>query len=145
MKFHYLVRGICLIENRVLLAREIGASNTFLPGGHVEIGEKAEDALVREIQEEFGKYANIKRHVGAIEHQWPEEAPDNHEINLLFEIEISNIDMSMNPASLEPHLEFVWADINSLGSLNLQPAPLQRYISDSFRSSCSFWASTIAP
>lgn len=42
------------MEKKVLLAQAIGEKNTFLPGGHIEFGESAKDALVREIEEELG-------------------------------------------------------------------------------------------
>ena len=35
MKFHYLARGIILENEKVLLAHQKGAENTFLPGGHI--------------------------------------------------------------------------------------------------------------
>jgi hypothetical protein len=36
MKFHYLKPALIISGDYILLAREIGADNTFLPGGHVE-------------------------------------------------------------------------------------------------------------
>ena len=52
--FHHLARGIVLRDGKVLLARAIGHQNTFLPGGHIEFGESAKDALKREVFEELG-------------------------------------------------------------------------------------------
>ena len=66
MKFHYLVRGIIIADGKVLLAHQKGADNTYLPGGHIESGEGAEDALIREIEEEIGKIAIVERFIGAV-------------------------------------------------------------------------------
>lgn len=68
--FHYLARGIAIIDNKVFLAHAKGENNTFLPGGHIEVGEKAEEALIREIKEEIGKEVEVCRFVGAVEHMW---------------------------------------------------------------------------
>jgi 8-oxo-dGTP diphosphatase len=106
MKFHYLARGIVLEKGKVLLAHQKGAENLFFPGGHIEIGEKAELALAREIEEEIEKKVIIKQFVGAVECSWFENDLGNHEINLLFEVQIPDLDTSESPASLESHLEF---------------------------------------
>lgn len=124
MKFHYLARGIILEQGKVLLAHQKGAGNTFLPGGHIEIGEKAELALVREIEEEIGKKAIIKQFVGAVECSWVENDQGNHEIDLLFEVQIPDLDSSAPPTSQESHLEFIWAKPTDLKSYNLLPEPL---------------------
>jgi 8-oxo-dGTP diphosphatase len=124
MKFHYLARGIILENGKVLLAHQKGAENTFLPGGHIKIGEKAELALMREIEEEIGKKAIIKQFIGAVECSWFENDQGNHEINLLFEVQIPNLDSSEPPASQESHLEFFWVKPTELKAHNLLPEPL---------------------
>ena len=124
MKFHYLARGIILENGKVLLAHQKGAENTFLPGGHIKIGEKAELALMREIEEEIGKKAIIKQFIGAVECSWFENDQGNHEINLLFEVQIPNLDSSEPPASQESHLEFFWVKPTELKEHNLLPEPL---------------------
>ena len=51
------VAGVCLREGRVLLARHTygnGKGKLIIPGGYLMIGELAQDALVREFQEETG-------------------------------------------------------------------------------------------
>ncbi len=49
-----LVEGICCRGNKILLVRESYPPKWWnLPGGKVEAGEKAVDAIVREFQEEL--------------------------------------------------------------------------------------------
>jgi 8-oxo-dGTP pyrophosphatase MutT (NUDIX family) len=124
MKFHYIARGIIFENNKVLLVRQKGADNTFLPGGHIEIGEKAELALCREIAEEMGHKAFVKRFIGAVECVWAENNRENHEINLVFEVGVPALDTRVSPPSQETHLEFIWAEPSELRTYNLQPYPL---------------------
>ena len=124
MKFHYLARGIVWAEGRVLLAHQKGAANTFLPGGHIDPGERAEAALVREIEEEIGLTGTIKGFTGALEARWEENGQPHSEINLLFAVSIPNLGADTPPESLEPHLEFLWAAPHELKRYNLLPAPL---------------------
>jgi len=142
LTFHYLVRGVLIADGRVLVAREIGADNTFLPGGHIERGERAEAALVRELQEEIGLEPVVGQFLGAVEHVWPQDVRDNHEINLLFEIEIDRLNSNRPPESLEPHLEFLWVEPSRLADVNLQPFPLIDLFQQRAGTDHPFWASS---
>ena len=68
MQFHYLTRAIIHIKNQLLLARELGANYTFLPGGHIELGESAKSALAREIMEELGIKISVGDHQTTVKH-----------------------------------------------------------------------------
>lgn len=52
--------AVIFVRNRMVLAEirkandTAGAGETWIPGGHVEVGESDEEALIREIDEEFG-------------------------------------------------------------------------------------------
>ena len=61
------VAGVCIREGRVLLARHTygnGKGKLIIPGGYVKIGELAQDALVREFQEETGVTVKPGRFLG---------------------------------------------------------------------------------
>src|SRR5512137_856683 len=124
MKFHYLARGIIFINGKVLLAHQKGADNTFLPGGHIEIGEKAEAALLREIAEEIGENVTVRQFIGAVECVFAESDQENHEIDLIFEVNSPNFDPEKSPLSLESHLEFFWAKPEELIKNKLLPTPM---------------------
>jgi 8-oxo-dGTP pyrophosphatase MutT (NUDIX family) len=42
------------LQGEILVIRERGATTYKLPGGHIELGEKIEDAVIREVLEETG-------------------------------------------------------------------------------------------
>jgi 8-oxo-dGTP pyrophosphatase MutT (NUDIX family) len=143
IKFHYLVRGILFADGKILLAHQTGAGNTFLPGGHIANGEKAEIALTREIEEEIGKKATVKGFVGAVEHGWTENNQYNHEINLVFEIAVPGLDSSKPPQSLEGHLEFIWSEPTNLKRYNLQPYPLIECLINWKSGYNSYWGTSL--
>jgi 8-oxo-dGTP diphosphatase len=124
MKFHYYARGIIYTNGKVLLAHQKGGASTFLPGGHIGMGEKAEEALIREIAEEFGEKAMVNHFIGAVECTYAENDQDHHEINLIFEVDVANLDTSIPPLSKETHLEFIWAKPEELITRNLLPSPM---------------------
>jgi 8-oxo-dGTP diphosphatase len=97
-----IARAIIRREGQLLLARQRTKCWWFLPGGHVEPGERVEVALVREISEEMRTKAKITGFVGVVEHGYREDGVSHHELNLVFEVAITDPD----PVSQEDHLGF---------------------------------------
>lgn len=143
MKFHYIVRALIISEEYVLLAREIGADYTFLPGGHVEQGESAEKALIREIEEEIGYDARLINFLGAVEATWKKDEVLNSELNLIFKVSLSSAKYDKPISSKEPHLEFVWVKRTEAKYYNLLPEPMVNLVNTDLNKINPFWRTRI--
>ncbi len=111
-------------DGSLLVARQLGRTFVFLPGGHVELGEPAERALAREIHEELGADAKVGDFAGAVEHIYTDGTEQHHELNLIFTAEMSGDVIS----SQEPHLEFLWVAAADIAECDLRPKPVRDLI-----------------
>jgi ADP-ribose pyrophosphatase YjhB (NUDIX family) len=77
VKFRHIARAIIVHENKILIARLKGA-HSFLPGGGIDLGEGAQNALKRELYEELGAKCTVKRFIGVVEaHRVDEKGASN--------------------------------------------------------------------
>ena len=60
-RINYRVCAILLDGQRVLAMHDERSPYYYLPGGRVRMGERAEDAVLREVREELGIEAKILR------------------------------------------------------------------------------------
>lgn len=120
-----LVRGVCIQEGCLLVCRSKGAANTYLPGGHLEWGEKAAAGLRREIREELGVRAVVGDFLGAVEHTFIQKGERHCEINLVFRMEIPALSPGREPAACEHWIDFRWIPMKALGRYHLEPHPLR--------------------
>lgn len=60
-KFNYRVCAVILSENKILAMHDERSPYFYLPGGRVAMGETAELAVIREVQEELGITPRIIR------------------------------------------------------------------------------------
>ncbi len=130
-----IVRAVIQRGDEFLLAKQITASNTFLPGGHIESGEYAEEALRRELLEELGVEVTIGKFVGVLEHKFTDRhGRDYEEINLIFVAEIKE----EKPSSKEGHIEFLWSLPGEFKQRILLPSSLPELLAEWERTGIPF-------
>lgn len=61
--------GVVMYKGKVLLLKKFGG-DWVLPKGRVEPGESREDAAIREVREETGAIAVIKKYIGYIKYAY---------------------------------------------------------------------------
>ncbi len=82
------VDGVLIKDNKILLIKrknEPFKGKWALPGGFVEYGERVEEAVLREFEEEVGIKARIKKLLGV--YSDPARDPRGHIISIVFLLE----------------------------------------------------------
>lgn len=130
-----IARAVIRRDGQLLVVRERTTSWSFLPGGHIEPGEQVEAALLRELAEELGTEAEIAGFVGAVEHGYIEDGTTRHEINLVFEVAITDAE----PVSQEDHLEFHWLPLAELAEADVRPGALKNALVSAGDDRTPFW------
>jgi ADP-ribose pyrophosphatase YjhB (NUDIX family) len=130
-----IARAVVARWDSLLVVRDVAKSWSFLPGGHVEPGERVEDALVREISEELGAPARVGGLFGVVEHGYIEDGAAHHELNFVFAVHIDQEDLR----SREDHLAFTWVPRADLPGLDLRPRAVKQALIDAAPDAAPFW------
>ena len=94
-RFNYRVCALMLDGGRILAMHDEHSPYFYLPGGRVRMGERAEDAVLREVREELGIEARIERPLWLSQSFFTEDVDraDYHELCLYFLLDASGTDL----------------------------------------------------
>ena len=121
-----IARGVCVRDGKVLLCRAKGAKTSYLPGGHIEFGEKAVQALVREIKEETGLDSRAGKFLGVNENSFLQNGERHCEINLVYALELDPPGAEV--VSAEDWIEFFWCGLDELDTAAVLPVDIVELI-----------------
>ncbi|MCK9190569.1 MAG: (deoxy)nucleoside triphosphate pyrophosphohydrolase [Sphaerochaetaceae bacterium] len=117
MKTINVVAAVIINDDKIFTAQrpdkgEVAKMWEF-PGGKIEQGELEEEALFREIQEEFDTDLNVGKKIITIQHQYSN-----------FKVIMSGYFCTIREGNLDlkEHLDSKWLCIDNLSSVNWAPA-----------------------
>lgn len=129
-----IARAIITDETRTKMLfcvpRDTETPYFYLPGGHIEFGETAKVALVRELYEETGVDVSEAefQFVGTDERIFTQDNNPHHEINVYFEVRkvfSGNEDIP----SLEEEISFRWLTLADISNFPVLPEGIENFLS----------------
>jgi 8-oxo-dGTP diphosphatase len=130
---HILARAVVLDGDNILLYKTLDMRENFyfLPGGHIEHGESAQNALKREMIEETGCEIIIKRFLGCLENIFENSESckcHNHEYSFIFEVESKSLNMRMPLSNFDKRMELAWMPLSELANIPFKAEALKELI-----------------
>ena len=94
-KFNYRVCAMMIDNGKILAMHDERSPYYYLPGGRVGMGETAEAAVIREVQEELGITPGIARPLWLIQSFFTEDVDglNYHEICIYYLMDITSTDL----------------------------------------------------
>jgi len=94
-KFNYRVCAVIVFDGKILAMRDERSPYYYLPGGRVKMGETAERAVIREMEEELHITPRIVRPLWLNQGFFTEDVDklNYHEICIYFLVDISETDL----------------------------------------------------
>ena len=133
--FNVRTCAVMLCGENLLVMKDKKLPYAYLPGGRVKLNETAQQALIRELQEEIGIQAVIARPLWVTQAFFTEAASQRrfHEICFYFLVSLrkSSLLRSMNSFSRwEGQIEhrFEWVAFNELSHLDFQPEFVKTHV-----------------
>lgn len=130
-----IVRCVIVQDGSVLLCGALDERGEvrywYLPGGHIEPGETAQQAVAREMEEEAGERVEIGACVLVNENHFTQTrsrkgAIRRHEYTFVFVAKAPTASIR----SQEAHLRFAWIPFSDLRTLDVRPASQRTWLQD---------------
>lgn len=139
-KFKFRVCGILKVKDKYLTVKIQDNDFFCLPGGHVELGEDTDSAVLREMKEELGYEVEIVNLVSIIQNFFKnKEGLMFHELGYYYIVEPKNIaDVNLedyvvveNDKGKIVRLEFKWFSLEELRKIRFFPEVLKDQLTNS--------------
>ena len=136
-QFEICARAVIRHRGKILVCLAKRDNFYFFPGGHIEFGETAKDALKRELAEELGVKLKKCVCIGTVENIYKEDGQKHHEINLVFDCAVDKI----HSQSQEEHIDFTLLNKNEFARIKAQPFTLHKKVTKWIKDRKMFWSS----
>ena len=134
-KFELCVRAIIQNDDRILVCKRKDKDYYFFPGGHIDFGEDAKLALVRELKEELNISIKKLSFIGTVENIFIQDNEKHHEINLVFNVLVTKA----KDKSEEDHIDFFFFDKDKFSKEKVLPISLKEAIIKWRKDKKLFW------
>lgn len=140
--FNYRAAALIVHDGYVMLHRNHYDKFWAMPGGRVEIGERAAQTAVREVREELGAVVTVDRLLFVIEDYFEYNGRNHHELGMYFLTHLTEASPFLNKDREYIGVEddqqdavkliFRWAKLDELNNLDmpLMPPPLVGYLAE---------------
>lgn len=130
-EFHVRTCGIIKQENKFLIMKVNKTSYYHIPGGHIEIGEDSEQAVIREIKEEIGCDVKETKLFSIQENFWTRNNKKCHGIEFYYiiklkqQLQMQECEKIENDKGEEKLLHFKWVTLEELKDIDLRPSTIK--------------------
>ena len=123
------VRATALIveEGKLLVVEDEGGFYTI--GGAIQVGERTEEAVIREVREELGVKAKAEQLAFVVENRFEQDGISYHNIEFHYLVDLLE-DAPLTMQEDAKQLPCRWIDLNQLNTVPLKPAFLKTALPD---------------
>ncbi|MBT2691657.1 NUDIX hydrolase [Bacillus sp. ISL-55] len=132
--FNYRVAAVMIVDNHVLIHKQVKDEHWALPGGRVELLEDSQTSVVREVKEELGIDIKVDRLLWFTENFFDYNNKDYHEIGLYYKVAPLNGSFNFHKDEFfgeeGERLIYQWVPISNLEKIKLYPEFIRTSLSE---------------